>query len=254
MDRTHTGGKPTLLLLHGVTMSARAWAGVIPWLDDHYDVIAPTAVGHRGGPPLVGKATIGGLTDQIEEVLDARELDRVHIAGNSMGGWIAIELARRGRAETVCAFSPAGFWTSSRSADATDRIRRSVRLARLSLPVAPFALNIGVVRRAALRDVAQHGERLSVAQALDIARDTANCTAAGDLLATDERVEPLDALPCPITIAWSAHDRIFPPAVYGAIAQQRLPHATYTVLPGVGHVPMIDDPRLCARIIRGESV
>jgi pimeloyl-ACP methyl ester carboxylesterase len=46
-----------LLLLHGVTMSANAWADVIPLLTDHHDVIAPTTVGHRGGPPLVGKAT-----------------------------------------------------------------------------------------------------------------------------------------------------------------------------------------------------
>ncbi|MBW0014281.1 alpha/beta hydrolase [Mycobacterium sp.] len=241
--------KPTILLLHGVTMSARAWTTVTPLLTDRYDVLAPTAVGHRGGPPMVGKATIGTLTDHIETVLDARGLDRVHIAGNSMGGWMAIELARRGRAKSVCAFSPAGFWTSSRSDQATHRIRRSVRLARLTWPLAPFAFRVAAVRRAAMRDIAQHGERLTVAQAVDIAGDAASCTAAGDLLATDEHVDALDPLPCPITLAWSAHDRIFPPAAHGAIAQQRLPRAAHTVLPGVGHVPMIDDPHLCARTI-----
>ncbi|OBJ52375.1 alpha/beta fold hydrolase [Mycobacterium sp. 1423905.2] len=249
------GSKPTLLLLHGVTMSARAWADVIPDLTDHYDVIAPTAVGHRGGPQIAGTATIGGLTDHIERVLDARELKRVHIAGNSMGGWIAIELARRGRADTVCALSPAGFWASGKNdaTHATNRIRRSVRLAQVTLPVAPVALRIGVVRRAALRDIAEHGEILTATQALDIARDAANCGAARDLLGTAERVEPLDPLPCPITLAWSAHDRIFPPAVNGTIARERLPQAEYVVLPAVGHVPMIDNPRLCVRTIRAAA-
>lgn len=248
--------KPNLLLLHGVTMSAQAWSTVTPLLTDHYDIIAPTAVGHRGGPPLRGKATIKVLTDHIESELDARSLDRVHIAGNSMGGWIAIELARQGRAETVCAFSPAGFWTSGGERDgthATNRIRRSVRLAQVTLPVAPKALNVGFIRRAALRDIAEHGERLTAGQALDIVRDAAKCSAANDLLGTSEMVEPLDPLPCPITLAWSAHDRVFPPPVNGAIARQRLPQAAYTVLDSVGHVPMIDDPDLCARTIRASA-
>lgn len=243
--------KSPLVLLHGVMMSAGAWADVIPLLTDHHDVIAPTAAGHRGGPPLNGGFSIAALTGQIESLLDARGLDRVHIAGNSLGGWMAIELARRGRALTVCAFSPAGFWTPGGSDEthATNRIRRSTLLAQITRPIAPAALNIGVVRRLALRDIAEHGENLTAAQALAVARDSTNCSAARDLLGTSEKVEPLDPLPCPITIAWSAHDRIFPAAVNGAIAQQRLPQATHFLLPGAGHVPMIDDPQLCARVI-----
>ena len=244
-----------LLLLHGVTMSAAAWADVVPLLTDHYDVIAPTAAGHHGGPPLTGKASIGALTDQIEGLLDARGLDRVHVAGNSLGGWMAIELARRNRALTVCAFSPAGFWTrgSSDETRATSRIRRMAALARVTRPVAPAALRAGFVRRLAMRDIAEHGERLTPAQAVTAARDTVNCSATSDLLTTTESVEPLDPVPCPITLAWSANDRIFPPAVNGAIAQDRLPQAAYVLLPDVGHVPMIDDPGLCARLIRASA-
>ncbi len=191
--------KPPLLLLHGVTMSAAAWADVVPLLIDHYDVIAPTAAGHHGGPPLTGKANIGAFTDQIEGVLDTRGLDRVHIAGNSLGGWIAIELARRNRALSVCAFSPAGFWTSGRSDEtrATRRIRRMAGVARITRPVAPAALRAGFVRRLAMRDIAEHGERLTAAQAVTAARDTVNCSAASDLLGTSERVEPLDPVPVP---------------------------------------------------------
>ncbi|WP_082972078.1 alpha/beta fold hydrolase [Mycobacterium sp. 1245852.3] len=67
--------------------------------------MAPTAAGHRGGPPLAGETSIGALTDETERLLDCRGLARVHVAGNSLGGWMAIELARRGRAISVCALS-----------------------------------------------------------------------------------------------------------------------------------------------------
>jgi len=125
-----------------------------------------------------------------------------------------------------------------------------VGLARVARPVAPAALRAGFVRRLAMRDIAEHGERLTAAQAVAAARDAVNCSATSDLLGPLERVEPLDPLPCPITLAWSANDRIFPPAINGVIAQDRLPQATYVLLPDVGHVPMIDDPGLCARLIR----
>jgi pimeloyl-ACP methyl ester carboxylesterase len=46
----------------------------------------------------------------IAELLDRLELRRVSIAGSSMGGWAALELARAGRARAVLAFSPAGLW------------------------------------------------------------------------------------------------------------------------------------------------
>lgn len=240
-----------LLLLHGLMMSARVWTDVVPLLTDHHDVIAHTVAGHRGGHELDGKATIANLTDDAERLLDARGLGRIHVAGNSMGGWIAIELARRGRALTVCAFSPAGFWTPGLTDEtsASRMVRRTRRRVQAVRPVAPVLLRIPILRRVAMRDVAEHGDRLTPAQALDAARDTVNCGAAKDLLTPAESVAPLDPLPCPITLAWSGNDRIVPPHVHGATARERLPHAKYVLLPGLGHVPMIDDPRVCAATI-----
>lgn len=240
-----------LLLLHGLMMSAGVWADVFPLLADRHDVMAPTATGHRGGPKLTGKATVAALTDEMERLLDARGLDRIHIAGNSMGGWMAIELARRGRALTVCAFSPAGFWTHGKSDEtrASDKLRRTRRRVHLVRPVAPALLRFACLRRLATQDAADHGERLTPAHALDALLDIARCTAANDMLRPSESVEPLDPLPCPMTLAWSGNDRILPPHVYGATARERLPGAQYLLLPGVGHVPMIDNPRLCADTI-----
>ncbi|MGW0246612.1 alpha/beta fold hydrolase [Nocardia goodfellowii] len=241
-----------LLLLHGVTMSARAWNDVVPLLSPHHEIICPTALGHRGGSPARQRPMrCAHLVDEVERDLDARGLDQVHIAGNSLGGWMAIELARRGRAVTVCALSPAGFWdaTTASHSDATAKISRQLTLARLGRPFTPLAARSSLLRRILLRDVATRGERITPAVLVELTRDLLECTVTADLLSTDEQIALLDPLPCPITLAWSAHDRILPPAINGTIAQRRVPAAKYVTLPGVGHVPMIDDPELVAEAI-----
>jgi pimeloyl-ACP methyl ester carboxylesterase len=115
---SHRAGIGTpLLLLHGITAIWRAWSPILPYLEPHHDVIVPTLAGHGGGPPLDAQVSpsIQALTDVIEDELDRLGLQQVHIAGNSLGGWIGIELARRGRACSLVLFSPAGAWRSERS-------------------------------------------------------------------------------------------------------------------------------------------
>ena len=252
-----TESKPDLVLLHGVTMSGSAWADVIPLLSQAHRVHAPTALGHRGGAPAPARrpVTLGDMVDDAERILDDLGLDRPHLAGNSMGGWMSIELARRGRAASVCALSPAGMWSiGSASQDhAVARLRREVALTKVSRPIAPLALKLAAVRRIAMRDIAWRADRLTPAAALTAADDLLGCAVTVDLLGTREHLEPLDPLPCPITVAWGQHDQIFPVDVNGAIARDRIPQATFTVLTGVGHVPMIDDPALVADTIIGTT-
>lgn len=247
-------GRPPLVLLHGVTNSARIWDDVVPLLPD-FDLIVPTAAGHRGGAARNEHLTVARLVDEVEALLDGRGIEKAHVAGNSMGGWMAIELARRGRALSVCALSPGGCWApgSDDKTHATSTIRRARLLARVAAPVAPLGLLSAPLRRHLLRDAALHGDRITAKQALAISRDLAACEGAPDLLATTECIELLDPLPCPVTVAWSEHDRILPKETHGATAQALLPGATYVVLEGVGHVPMIDDPRLCAETIRNAA-
>lgn len=246
--------KPSLMLLHGVTMSARVWSGVVPMLDDRFDLIVPTAAGHRGGPKIEGTASIRALTDATERILDDRGLETVHIAGNSMGGWMAIELARRGRASSVCAFSPAGLWSASEPASGTRATLAHVKkLADVTRRVTPTLLRFELARRIVFREAALHGDRMGFQEAVDAYRDLADCDVAFELFATTENLEVYSSSSCPVTVAWSANDRIFPPGQFGKIAYERLPHARFVELHDVGHVPMIDDPALCARVIR-ESI
>ena len=130
------------------------------------------------------------------------------------------------------------------------KLRRAIRTARLgrALPMS-LLLRSATVRRMVLRDAANHGEHLTATQALEATRDLLACTVADDILTTNEELAPLDPPPCPITIAWSGDDALLPVDVNGATARQRVPHARFTVLVGVGHVPMIDDPQNVARTI-----
>jgi pimeloyl-ACP methyl ester carboxylesterase len=243
-----------VVLLHGLTMSGRVWHRVRPLLAADFEVITPTALGHSGGRPAApGRATlIADVVDDAERTLDELGLDTAHLAGNSMGGWVALELARRGRARSVCALSPAGTWdAASREHQRTRAVLGRARIdTQRSRALLPLALRLPAIRRYALRSTAADGARVARADILAAADDVLDCAVAQDLLDTTEALAPLDPVPCPITIAWAAGDRLLLPEVNGALARELVPGAEHVSLPGVGHVPMLDDPRLVAATIR----
>jgi pimeloyl-ACP methyl ester carboxylesterase len=252
--------KPPLVLLHPFLLSGIVWQDVASLVSSYHEVFTPTLLGHSGGPQVERRpATIWDVIDAAEAYLDDNGLQRPHLAGNSLGGFVAIELARRGRAASVCALSPAGFWSTGPGSPALAPAARKVhklatmcRLGALAGPVGPLILKSAAVRRLALRflNSARHGDRVRADTIAELTRIVAACSVTGEVLSTEaEQVAPLDPLPCPITLAWSEKDSIFPVATYGAVARQRLPGATFEILPDVDHVPMFDDPGLVARTI-----
>lgn len=243
-------GKPPLVLLHGLAMSGGVWREVVPHLSDDYEVHIPTAPGHRGGPPMRHRRlTMTDIVDAAEAYLDQHELDRPHLAGNSMGGFVAIELARKGRARSVCAFSPAGLWTADEGFHerAFARIRRARTLGRLTRPVLPVILRSPAMRRLILRDLAYRPDHVPAARALEVIDDGNACTALDDLCVAEWTIATLDPLPCPITIVWGGKERMAPAAAHRKTMV--IPQAEVTTLPDVGHVPMLDDPAVVARTI-----
>jgi pimeloyl-ACP methyl ester carboxylesterase len=241
-----------LVLLHGISGSASMWNHVLPRLAHSHRALALTALGHRGGrSPTRRPVRIADVVDDAERSLDELRIQRAHLVGNSMGGWVALELARRGRAQSVCALSPAGMWTNERKQGATRKLSQVAARARLGRPFLPLLAHSADFRRWALRANALHGERVSRAELLQLADDMLGCVAFGDLLRTDERLDPLPASSIPVTVAWSEHDRVFPPAAHLRAARSLIPWARFMTLPGVGHVPMLDDPELVARTILG---
>jgi pimeloyl-ACP methyl ester carboxylesterase len=243
-------GEP-LVLLHGILCTSNVWDEVVPRLAPHYDTVALDALGHRYGPvPARRPVGMEDMLDAAEAQLDALGLERPHLAGFSMGGRMAIDLARRGRARSVCALSPSGCWESGGDPAGREGLRTGVRDARRSRSMLPLLLRSKRARAYAVRLSANHGGRLSRERLLARVDDTLACTIVDDLLGADEPMEALDPAPCPITIGWAEDDRVLPRTTNGERAQQLVPQARYLVLEDVGHVAMFDDPGLVADTIK----
>jgi pimeloyl-ACP methyl ester carboxylesterase len=245
-------GSP-VVLLHGAAMSWRAWRPVLPLLARRHDVFVPTLAGHRGGPGLHpgSAAELASVVDVLCDQLDEAGIDTAHLVGNSLGGWLAFELARRGRARSVLAISPAGTWGARRD------LHRLLWLFRLGYHAAGNPRLSGLVRYRALRRVVlgrvvAHPERVSDADLREMIENMVSCPLLDALLAGQARMEPMtdfDVALCPVRIAWAERDRILPYRRYGRPMANVVRGAEFSLLPGVGHVPMYDDPRLVARTI-----
>jgi pimeloyl-ACP methyl ester carboxylesterase len=250
-------GEP-LVLLHGFMGTWRNWRPVLADLVPHYDVIAPTLAGHYGGPPYEEKDdSLRAAGDSLERHLDELGVDVAHLVGNSMGGALAIELAKRGRALSVVGLAPGGGWTQQ-SGEGERLVRlfaRQRRLARAAAPRLPALVRRPIVRRIAMRDVMRHGEQVPPADVVDMVQASLRCPTYERVMATlptDRAVlVDLDQVAAPTLVAWPEHDRILPMSRHAERFRSEIPGVEFRVLEGVGHVPMWDDPALVVETILG---
>jgi pimeloyl-ACP methyl ester carboxylesterase len=247
-------GSP-LLLLHGVGAIWRAWSPVLPYLEPHHDVIVPTLPGHGGGMPLAPDIapSVDALADDIEKELDRLGLRKVHIAGNSLGGWLGMELARRGRALSLVLFSPVGAWRSQRSIELrANAIRLSVgALGRCVSRADTIAANT-LLRWPLLAAQVAHPDRVPPEELAAYIRAGGVAPVVVPLLRAIplRQVHPLPAdRDYPVRLVWADRDRVLPFNGFGAAMLERIPGAELVRLPGVGHVPMSDDPARVAELI-----
>jgi pimeloyl-ACP methyl ester carboxylesterase len=247
----HRGGHgPPLVLLHGLGSTLRAWSPVLPALERTHDVLALDLPGFGESPPLRGRSTVPSLTDAVEEVLDATGLEDVHVAGNSLGGWIALELARRGRTRSVVAISPAGMWTGRESAYAHRLLWVLRSIARLVAPCAEELTRTRAGRVAALSSMMRRPWREDQGEAAYALRALAKAPGWDETHAWtfSHSARGLEDISCPVRIAWGSRDLLLLPR-QGPRFVRVIPGAELHPLPGLGHVPMSDDSALVARTI-----
>src|SRR3954454_9204836 len=173
--RYRAGEGEPLVLVHGFTATWRCWLPVIAELVPRFDVIAPTLHGHDGGPAVPdGPAhTIIEAANHFEQLLDGLGVETAHFAGNSMGGALSLELAKRGRARSVVAISPGGGWEENDASEPARIIRwfaRNQKLARATERSLERVMRRPGLRRLALRDVMTRGDQVPYEDAVAVVR------------------------------------------------------------------------------------
>ncbi|MFB6665497.1 alpha/beta fold hydrolase [Streptomyces parvus] len=251
-----TGSGEPLLLLHGIGHHLQAWDPVTRILAAERDVIAVDLPGFGTSPALpdgvpYDLATVGPVLGAFCAELG---LDRPHVAGNSLGGLLALELGRTEVVRSVTALSPAGFWTEAERRYAFGTLR-TMRRSALAMPVPLIErLSESAAGRTALTSAiyARPGRRSPEAV---VAETLALRGATGFHRTLEVGRGALfgdDVKGIPVTVAWGTRDRILLRR-QGVRAKRVIPDARLVRLPGCGHVPMNDDPALVARVILDTS-
>ena len=251
------GGAPAktrepLLLIHGLGGTAGVWDPVLPLLEAEREVVVLEMPGFGQAPPLPPgvEPAAWNLAAALRETCLERGLERPHVAGNSLGAWVGLEMGRRGWAASVTALSPAGLWRAPLGPRKGDTRRWARRLR----PAISVALRFRPTRERMLATFAAHPDRIPADAGRELVLgwiDASGYEGANRAMRThlfDPAGYPEEV---PVTIAWGELDHLVGPPK----PERRPAGARFLTLPGVGHTPMWDDPELIARtLLDGSSV
>jgi pimeloyl-ACP methyl ester carboxylesterase len=245
-----------VVCLHGFMDTARTWDLVVPALRRRHEVLALTLPGHAGGPVLPGDLADAVMADAVEAAMDELGIEEAILVGNSLGGYVALQLAARGRARNVVAFAPAAGWApGDESWRELLRLQASIHeAAKAAAPHAAAILATPDGRRRATRYITERYEHipaeLLAAQLLGVA----SCDAPRLLEHAEHASWELDAsqIDCPVRVVWGTEDKLLPlPSAASRFRDEWLPHADWIELDGVGHCPQLDVPLEAAQLILG---
>jgi pimeloyl-ACP methyl ester carboxylesterase len=250
----HRGGSgQPLVLLHGLGLSWRSWQPVLDALESRHDVVAIDLPGFGESPPLPGGAapTPSRLADAVESELDRLGLDAPAVVGNSLGGWVALELARRGRGARAVVISPSGLESAPERA-LVIAVNELMRLrARFAAPLGQWLTAPALVRVMLLGGLRSQPWRLSARAAARDLHDFGYSPGFQSTLSSTVATRVpmwLGEIRVPVRVAFGTLDLML-----GVFTAPRfavaIPRAELVPLPAVGHVPMLDDPELVASTI-----
>lgn len=249
-------GRP-LVLLHGIGMASSAWGPVLDRLAAERRAIALDIPGFGRTPALPAdvEPTPAAIAHSLVQDLVERGVDEpFEVVGNSLGGFVALEVAKAGHAQSVVALSPAGLWHGQIPRWTTLALnltraacRHAPRLTRLAMRT-PAGRTLGL-----LPTVAWKGWRVPANEAVKAAEDFASGGAFEDVLhAASEQFRDGQRIDVPVTIAFGRHDLTLRKRT-AQFRDQLPPHTTWLTLPGAGHVPMWDNPEAVTQIILGRT-
>lgn len=245
-------GKP-LLLVHGLGAGWRSWSPILDRLAARREVIAVDLPGFGETPPLTAEVSIASLTDSLTEFIRQQGLGDVATAGQSMGGRIVLELARRGVGADTVALDPGGFWSDRELALFAATLRPSISLVRALRPGLPTLLGNPVSRTALLAQFSARPWALSPETVLPDVRGLADAAGTGPAMdaltkGPKQAGAPAGTVPGRVTIGWGRRDLVTLPrqAKRATIA---FPDAVLHWFERCGHYPQWDSPDEAVELI-----
>jgi pimeloyl-ACP methyl ester carboxylesterase len=253
LDHHRAGNGPPLVLLHGIWEGWHSWSPVLGRLGAEREVLALTLPGHLGSPPFPAgtSPSIEAWVDAVEAALDTAGWGRPDVAGNSLGGWLALELARRGRARTVVGVAPAGMFTPEEFQAFAKQSRSAHRQVRMVGPVARWLVRTDRGKRILMADNCADPTRIPTVEAQRLLAGFAFCDVPGQLASIaaatgpEPRITGLEQVDCPVLILHPTADRILT-REHAERFLPELPGAELRELPDCGHTAMFDHPELVA--------
>jgi pimeloyl-ACP methyl ester carboxylesterase len=243
-DRAGSG--PPLVLLHPLGADRHVWDPVLPRLTAERTVVTLDLPGFGQSPPLTGATpTPRALADAVAALCARLGLARPHVAGNSLGGWVALELGLARQVASVTAIAPAGLWPEP----LVPKASLAHRLARATLPLATAVVRTGPGRTLLLSGTAARPRRIPAPDAVALVRTYAH--APGFIAVNDAmragRFGSLERIRCPVTLVWPDHDRLIERPLW-------IPDKVdNVVLTDAGHIPVWDAPERVAEILLAGS-
>jgi len=255
LDHYRGGSGEPLVLIHGVGHTWRGWKPMLPLLEPRFDVLAVDLPGFGHSPPLPPgtQPTAEALADAVEGAMDDAGFDRAALCGSSMGGWISLELARRGRATSVVAIAPAGMQHRRENAWGKAFLR-AMHFVVQKAPPSEGVLRTRIGRVLYGGPVVARPSRLDPADFAEMLRLFAN---APGFEATvphtfDKQPRGLNEIDVPVLILWGTRDVLLLPR-QATRFERAIPGSEVRYLKGLGHLPMSDDPELLAELVATTS-
>jgi pimeloyl-ACP methyl ester carboxylesterase len=242
------GSGPPVVFVHGLAGCWQNWLEqLLPFAVEHR-AVALDLPGFGASPMPAGPITISGYAQVIDEVCDALGLDAVAVVGNSMGGFIAAELAIRfpARVERLVLVSAAGISVEHQRSTYERALRGERLLSAYGGWLASRSENVvrrDRLRRAVMRLVAAHPDLIEAPLAFEQLRGSGKpgFIHALDALTSYPIRERLPEIACPTLVMWGEDDRLVPLSD-ASVFEELIPRARKVIFPDTGHVPMLERP------------